>query len=99
MPYKRATLLFRRKVVRWDGSIIEMKVWRVPMTASTPEGFKYSLVLVDSMGRRVLGYDNGEGKGHHRHLGGEETRIQFTSMSSLAARFLGEVARLDREVL
>ncbi len=94
MPHKRSRLIFRRKTVFEDAAIVEMRVWQVPKSARTPEGFKYSLVYVGSRGERVLGYDNAEGKGHHRHFRGLENAERFHSMSALVARFLVEVGEL-----
>ena len=69
-----------------------MKAWRVPKTETMPEGVKYSLVYIDKQGKRALGYDNAEGKGHHRHEGEEETPFEFKSIDALIERFLGEIS-------
>jgi len=87
----RAKLLFRQKYIYNDGAIVQIKAWSVPMSARTPEGFKYSLVYIDRQGNRLLGYDNAEGKGHHRHEGKEETAVIFKSIEKLAEKFLKEV--------
>ncbi len=47
--------------------IVEIKIWKVPRSEEYPEGFKYSLVYVRK-GKRVLGYDNYQGHGHHKHI-------------------------------
>ena len=52
---------------------------------------KYSLVYLDAKGRRVLGYDNAEGKGHHKHEGGIEVSVKFDSLGELEELFLTEV--------
>ena len=41
-----------------------------------------------------LGYDNAEGKGHHRHVGDEEMPVAFESIEVLGRQFLAEVSRL-----
>ena len=92
--HTRAWLLFRDKQSYEDGEIIELKAWVVPRSAAKPEGLKYSLVYIGANGRRILGYDNAEGKGHHRHVGYEETPIEFEGLEALRLRFLDEVSRL-----
>ena len=94
MPYSAARLLFRRKYVYADGAIVEMRAWSVLKSPRMPEGYKYSLVYIGSHGNRVLGYDNAEGKGHHRHEGPTETPVTVESMRSLLRRFLEEVKRI-----
>ena len=46
-----------------------MKVWKVPKSKDFPDGVKYSFVYIHN-GKRVLGYDNERGKGHHKHIKG-----------------------------
>ena len=87
----KATILFWRKTVYRDGSLIEMKAWWVPKTPRTPHGVKYSMVYINAAGERILGYDNAEGKGHHRHERDVETREDFESIEALTAQFLQEV--------
>ena len=74
-----------------------MRVWAVPKGPRTPEGLKYSLVYIDSEGRRVLGYDNAEGKGHHRHEGRKETIVSFLTVEGLIEQFLQEVQVIRRK--
>jgi hypothetical protein len=68
-----------------------MKAWAVPPSVRTPEGIKYSFVYIDPQGRRVLGFDNAEGKGHHRHDRHHETPVAFETVDRLAMIFLKEV--------
>lgn len=42
--------------------------------------------------------DNGDGKGHHKHLGGKESPFEFTSIARLIERFGQEVAHLRRRI-
>ena len=92
----KATLLSRQKIVYPDGSLIETKIWIVPKTSRTPEGFKYSLVYINKKGQRVLGYDNAEGKGHHKHVGAKEMPYDFKSVDELVATFEKEVRELRK---
>lgn len=61
------------------GNIIEIKLWQVKPSADKPHGYKYSLVYIVK-GKRLIGYDNAEGKGDHRHYGGKEEIYHFKSI-------------------
>ena len=95
----RARLLLRYKIVLPDRSIIAMKAWAVPRSPRMPEGVKYSLAYIDGSGRRALGYDNAEGKGHHRHEGEAETPVDFESIDAHMALFLKELREIRGIVL
>ncbi len=64
--------MFHQKITDEDGNTIEMKVWRVPTSPHIAHGLKYSLAYIVD-GRRVVGYDNAERKGDHRHFQETET--------------------------
>ncbi|MBI4064423.1 MAG: hypothetical protein HY401_09015 [Elusimicrobia bacterium] len=93
----KARLFFRHKHIYADGAIAEIRAWVVSRDKRTPEGYKYSLVYVDSKGKRLLGYDNAEGKGHHRHEGNREESVKFDSVEELVKRFLVEVQEMRRK--
>jgi hypothetical protein len=42
-------------------------------------------------GERILGYDNAEGKGDHRHVRGKELAYPFKSLKKLWADFMKDV--------
>ena len=88
-------LLFYRKNVEKDGDIIEMKIWKVPVSKSKPHGIKFSLVCIRE-GNRIIGYDNGEGKGYHKHYGNKEYPYHFRAVNTLIEDFYGDVERLKR---
>jgi hypothetical protein len=92
-----AQLLFKQKHVYEDGAIVEMRAWIVPKTSRTPDGVNYSLVYIDPQGERILGYDNAEGKGHHRHDRNKETDVSFESIERLCSAFMNDVERLRRK--
>jgi hypothetical protein len=94
----KAVLLFHEKVEYADGDIVEVKAWAVAPSPAKPEGIKYSLVYIGKDGTRILGYDNAEGKGHHKHLGGRESASEFTTIERLIERFGQEVAHLRRRM-
>lgn len=86
----KAVLRYHKKILFEDGGKLEIKMWEVPVSTVKPEGVKYSLVYV-SGGKRLVGYDNAEGKGHHKHIGGLEYPYKFTSETDLLADFLSDV--------
>ena len=93
----KAELLFRQRIEYDDGSIVEMKLWRVPSRVP-PSGhsLKYSLYY-GRPGVREAGYDNERGKGDHRHFQGRELRYRFTTVEQLLADFWSDVRRLRGE--
>lgn len=73
-----------------------MKLWNVPVSSDKPHGFKYSLVYIEG-GIRVIGYDNGEHRGDHRHYEGREEPYRFRSVDGLVADFMGDVEMWRKE--
>ena len=49
-----------------------------------------------SQGERVIGYDNSEQKGDHRHYRGQEKPYTFTTLRQLADDFLADVEEYKR---
>lgn len=91
----KATLARHEKVTDELGNTMEITLWRIPPTTDKPHGLKYSLVYVVA-GKRVIGYDNGEGKGDHRHYGDREEPYCFVTLRQLADDFLVDVANFKR---
>lgn len=88
-------LLFYRKNIEPNSDIVEMKIWNVPLSKYKPHGIKYSLVYI-KRGKRLIGYDNAEMKGDHRHYDGKEFVYHFTDVETLIKDFHEDVARLRR---
>jgi len=81
------------KVVDESGNILEIKIWELPTpTTDKPHGYKYSLVFIAD-GIRVVGYDNAEGKGDHRHYGKSEKPYVFRDIDKLIDDFQKDVRR------
>lgn len=86
-----AILLYHDKTSLPGGFVVEMKIWRLPeATGERPHGLKYSLYL-GRHGERIVGYDNEQGKGDHRHVRGREEQYPFVSVDRLIADFLADV--------
>ncbi|RJQ59640.1 MAG: hypothetical protein C4530_09005 [Desulfobacteraceae bacterium] len=91
----KAKLIRHEKVTDEIGNTIEIKLWKIPSTPEKPHGFKYSLAYVEA-GKRVIGYDNAEQKGDHRHYGRKEEPYTFTSLRQLTKDFMADVAQFKR---
>ena len=87
-----AELVLHEKITDESGNTIEMKNWRVSPSIHMPHGFKYSLVYIVG-GERIIGYDNAERRGGHRHFRGAETKYVFRSVRQLVQDFQADVAR------
>jgi len=89
----RATLLFHEKVVRADGTIVELIIWRLPRaTPDRRHRFKYRLCC--GRGRKCLvRYDNEAGKGDHRHVKGREEPYRFISVAKLRRDFEADIRK------
>lgn len=92
----KAELIFHEKVEENDKSIVEVKIWAVPSARDKPHGHKYSLAYIKD-GKRLLGYDNAEGKGDHRHYGDREETYAFVTIAQLFEDFYRDVRRLKDE--
>jgi len=89
----KAQLIRHEQVIDELGNVIEVKMWRLPAsTDDRPHGYKYSLVyIVDDI--RVIGYDNAEGKGDHRHIRGKIESYNFISLRKLAHDFYKDIEK------
>ena len=88
----KATLIRHSRLCFPAGGLIEVKLWSVPPSPDKLHGFKYSLVHIEH-GRRIIGYDNGERGGDHRHYEGREESCEFKTVDDLIA----DVDRWRRE--
>jgi hypothetical protein len=75
----RARLVYQVKEYQADSSLVEIKIWEVPKSKDKPHSLKYSFAYIVE-GERVVGYDNGEGKGDHRHFGGTQHPYEFLGL-------------------
>ncbi len=89
----KAELIEHTKVIDELGNTIEMKLWSLPATSEDrPFGYKYSLVyIVNDV--RIIGYDNAEAKGDHRHVRGNERPYKFTDIRKLIQDFYRDIKR------
>ena len=92
---KRARLIIKDRLEFQDGAFAEVRLWEVPESKDKPHGYKYSLVYIEK-GKRILGYDNAEGKGDHRHYGGKEEAYSFKDLDSLKEDFFKAINKIRR---
>lgn len=86
-------MVVQEKVVREDGAIIELVIWKLPRsTSDRPHGIKYRLYFGRG-GECIVRYDNEAGKGDHRHIRGHEEPYRFVSVGKLRRDFEADVAR------
>jgi hypothetical protein len=88
----RARLVLHSKEIKGD-EIVEIKIWELPKSAKKPHGVKFSIVYVNH-GKRLLGYDNAEGKGYHRHFSGKEETYRFKDIWKLFNDFKQDLRKI-----
>jgi hypothetical protein len=88
---KAIKILHTKKVK--GNELIEIKIWQVPRSEDKPHGVKYSIVYING-GKRMLGYDNSEGKGDHRHYGDKEETYTFTNIWDLLRDFKNDLKQI-----
>lgn len=94
----RAKLVYHVKKYHIDGSFQEIKIWQIPKIKDKPHGLKYSFAYV-SEGERVVGYDNAERKGDHKHYKGREYPYRFQSLKQLWKDFKKDIQRFKEDRL
>lgn len=92
----KAVLLVHDEVRDEDGWRVIVKIWKVLVSATSPHGVDYSLVLLSPTGERVVGYDNHWPKGHHRHFLGAETAYVYQGIERLMADFQTDIGIVKR---
>lgn len=81
-----------------DGTIIQIRIWKLPKPdAERPHGFKYSFFF-GSEGKRLVGYDNERGKGDHKHILGLELAYSFSTIDQLFTDFRRDVAKVRKRI-
>jgi hypothetical protein len=89
----KAVLIQNRRLDLHDGTIIQIRIWRLPdKSEERPHGLKYSL-FYGRLGERIIGYDNERGKGDHRHYRDQEAPYAFTTVEQLIADFRADVKK------
>jgi hypothetical protein len=93
----KTELVFHQKVTGEKGDTVEIKVWKLSRsTIDKLHGFPYSLAYILN-GRRVIGYDNAERKGDHRHYQNQEEPYRFETIEKLLQDFYRDIKRYNDE--
>jgi hypothetical protein len=93
----KAQLIEYLKTTDEIGNILEIKIWQLPeSTKDKSRGYKYSIVYIVN-GERIIGYDNAEGKGDHRHYKGKEEPYNFKDIDTLFEDFYNDIRRFKNE--
>ena len=92
IPTMKAKIILHTKEMKGEETV-EMKVWQVPKSSEKPHGVKFSVVYIKS-GQRLIGYDNAESQGYHRHSGEEIDPYRFTDIWKLIDDFKKDLKRL-----
>ena len=89
-------IFFHDKKILDNKHLMEIKIWKVKKDKFNPEGFHYSFVLIKN-NERILGYDNHERKGHHKHIKNKELKYKFYSIDKLFVDFYNDLKNLLKE--
>lgn len=92
----KAELVYHVREYLTEDSFLEIKIWQVPRNEEKPHGIKYSFVYI-VQGERLIGYDNYEQKGDHRHFLGKETSYKFVNLEKLWKDFKKDIERFREE--
>lgn len=84
--------ILHTKEIKGD-ELVEIKIWQVPKSEDKPFEVKYSIVYIKD-GKRLLGYDNAEGKGDHKHYEDIEVPYEFTDIWELLNNFKKDLKKI-----
>ncbi len=88
----KTELVFHEKRYFTDGSFQEVKIWKVSESEDKPHGLKYSFAYIVN-DERVIGYDNAERKGDHRHYRDNEYPYKFQGLDKLWHDFTRDIEK------
>jgi len=91
----KSELIIHNKVIDEHGNTVEIKLWAVEKSSDKPHGYKYSLVYIADT-KRVIGYDNAEQKGDHRHFGDRTEPYAFAGINQLIRDFYVDIVSYNR---
>ena len=86
----KGSLVRHQKFTDELGNTVEVKLWNVPVSNDKPHGYKYSLVYIRNH-QRIIGYDNHEHRGDHRHYGKNVGPYLFKNLEKLIADFYKDI--------
>ncbi len=88
---KEPELILEHSIIDEYGNRVSQVIWKVPKSDDKPHGYKYSLAYIVN-DERVIGYDNAEGKGDHRHYAGKKVQpYEFKGIRLLTIDFMNDI--------
>ncbi len=93
----KAVELICTRIAYFEAAFAELVLWRLPKPVDgSLHTFKYRLAYI-VRGECVLRYDNGAGKGDHRHFGKKESDYVLSTPEQLITDFQKDIARWNHE--
>ncbi len=87
-----------QRILTRKGNTVAIRVWKVPISEDYPEGINYSFQMI-SKDKRVLGYDNNTGEGHHKHFLKDgvlvKEKVAYTHWKEILNEFKYKVKRFE----
>lgn len=91
-------VVFEHKYAEPNGDIIEIRISEMEINKDYPEGVRYSFVYIRD-GKRLIGYDNYHGKGHHRHVKEREEPYEFIDAWKIFEDFNEDIEKIKNGVI
>jgi hypothetical protein len=71
--------------------LAERKIYLLEKSHKSEHRFKYRLYYGTGDGTCMVRYDNEQGKGDHRHIGGKEELYRFRDVDTLVRDFMQDI--------
>lgn len=83
----KAELRYYNKEELKSGHLLEIKIWEIKKCDDYPEGIKYSMIILDTIGEVRVLMDNHRPKKHHYHINEREFEYHFRDIEQLFEDF------------
>lgn len=84
----------KRRLITGKNNFIEVVAWKIPKSKFYPEGVKYSFTFVHD-NKRMIGSDNFNNEGHHKHYLNKKESCRFKSLEETANQFFKLVEEFE----
>jgi len=94
-------VIFSHKQQESNGDIVEIRIYKVPISPEHPQGVLYSCVYVRE-GKRLIAYDNYGEHGqfnHHRHIKDHLESYEFVDQWKLLQDFNDDVQKIRAGII
>ncbi len=89
-------LIKRNRLLLDEERFVELVAWKVPKDKDHQEGIKYSFTYVKE-GKRILGIDNYNREGHHKHIQDRKKPYNFTTLKKAEEDFYKMIEEFENE--